>query len=43
VTIPAGVPCFAGGMPEAVLAASGMIVVERDELDPGVSLVVWRR
>jgi len=31
------------GMPEAVLAASGMIVAEREELDSGVSLAVWLR
>lgn len=41
--IPDGVPCFSGGWPDEVLAQAGMRVAEREVLDPGVRLEVWRR
>jgi hypothetical protein len=41
--IPDGVPCFSGGWPDEVLALAGMRVAEREPLDPGVRLEVWRR
>jgi hypothetical protein len=43
VLIPDGVPCFSGGWPEEVLPQAGLRVVERERLDPGVRLEVWRR
>lgn len=43
VTIPDGVPCFAGGPPQAMLSASGLRVTQTEELDAGVTLAVWRR
>jgi hypothetical protein len=43
VTIPDGVPCFSGGLPWDVLAGAGLRVAETQELDPGVTLTVWRR
>jgi dihydrofolate reductase len=43
VLLPDGVPCFSGGWPEEVLPVAGLRVVERDVLDPGVRLEVWRR
>ena len=41
--IPDGVPCFSTGWPDEVLAQAGLRVVEREVLDPGVRLEVWRR
>ena len=41
--LPDGMPCFSGGWPDEMLALAGMRVVEREELDPGVRLEVWRR
>jgi len=41
--LPDGVPCFSGGWPDEVLAQAGLRVVEREALDPGVRLEVWRR
>ncbi len=41
--IPDGIPCFSTGWPDEVLARSGMRVDEREDLDPGVRLEVWRR
>ena len=41
--IPDGVPCFAGGWPDEVLALAGLHVVDREVLDPGVRLDVWQR
>ena len=41
--LPDGVPCFSGGWPDEMLALAGMRVVEREALDPGVRLQVWRR
>lgn len=43
VLIPDGVPCFSAGWPDEVLAREGLRVKEREELDPGVRLEVWRR
>jgi hypothetical protein len=43
VTIPGGVPCFAGGRPDEMLAGAGMAVAETGELEAGVRLDVWRR
>jgi hypothetical protein len=43
VLIPDGVPCFSGGWPDEVLALAGLRVREREALDPGVRLEVWRR
>jgi hypothetical protein len=43
VTIPAGVPCFSGGMPEEVLARAGLVAGKPEELDAGVSLRVWKK
>ena len=42
VTIPDGVPCFSGGSPELVLAGAGLRAAEKEELDAGVTLRVWR-
>jgi dihydrofolate reductase len=41
--IPDGVPCFSTGWPDEVLAQAGLRVTEREALDPGVRLEVWRR
>ena len=41
--IPDGVPCFSTGWPDEVLAQAGLRVAEREALDPGVRLEVWRR
>ena len=41
--LPDGVPCFSGGWPDEVLPQAGLRVVERELLDPGVRLEVWRR
>lgn len=41
--IPDGVPCFSIGWPDEALARAGLRVVERELLDPGVRLEVWRR
>ena len=41
--IPDGVPCFSTGWPDEMLAQAGLRVVEREVLDPGVRLEVWRR
>ena len=41
--LPDGVPCFSGGWPDEVLAQAGLHVAERELLDPGVRLEVWRR
>ena len=41
--LPDGVPCFSTGWPDEVLAQAGLRVVERELLDPGVRLDVWRR
>jgi hypothetical protein len=41
--IPDGVPCFSGGWPDEVLPRAGLRVTERQLLDPGVRLEVWRR
>ena len=41
--IPDGVPCFSNGWPDEVLARAGLRVAERELLDPGVRLEVWRR
>jgi hypothetical protein len=41
--IPDGVPCFSSGWPDEVLAQAGLRVMEREMLDPGVRLEVWRR
>jgi dihydrofolate reductase len=41
--IPDGVPCFSGGWPDEVLALAGLRVREREALEPGVRLEVWRR
>jgi hypothetical protein len=43
VLIPDGVPCFSGGWPDEVLSQAGLRVGEREGLDPGVRLEVWRR
>ncbi|MEO7221696.1 MAG: dihydrofolate reductase [Devosia sp.] len=43
VLIPDGVPCFSDGWPEEVLAQAGLRVMEREALDPGARLEVWRR
>ena len=40
--IPDGVPCFSTGCPDEVLAQAGLRVREREVLDPGVRLEVWR-
>ena len=40
--LPDGVPCFSTGWPDEVLAQAGLRVVEREVLDPGVRLDVWR-
>ena len=42
VLIPDGVPCFAGGWPDDVLAGAGMRVKQSEVLEPGVRLQVWR-
>lgn len=42
VLIPDGAPCFSGGWPDEMLALAGLRVVERETLDPGVRLEVWR-
>lgn len=41
--IPDGVPCFSTGWPDEVLAQAGLHVRERETLDPGVRLEIWRR
>ncbi len=41
--LPDGVPCFSAGWPDEVLPQAGLRVVEREMLDPGVRLEVWRR
>lgn len=41
--IPDGVPCFSGGWPDEMLAQAGLRVTERELLEPGVRLHVWRR
>ena len=41
--IPDGVPCFSGGWPDEMLAEAGLRVTDRELLDPGVRLDVWRR
>lgn len=41
--IPDGVPCFSGGWPDEVLPQAGLRITEREMLDPGVRLEVWRR
>lgn len=41
--LPDGVPCFSEGWPDEMLAQAGLRVVERELLDPGVRLEVWRR
>lgn len=41
--LPEGVPCFSGGWPDEMLAQNGLRVIERETLDPGVRLEVWRR
>jgi hypothetical protein len=41
--LPEGLPCFSGGWPDEMLSLAGMRVVEREDLDPGVRLQVWRR
>jgi hypothetical protein len=43
VLIPDGVPCFSGGWPDEMLALAGLRVAERELLDPGVRLELWRR
>jgi hypothetical protein len=43
VLIPDGVPCFSDGRPGEVLPRAGLHVAEREPLDPGVRLEVWRR
>ena len=40
--LPDGVPCFSGGWPDEMLAQAGLKVVQREQLDPGVRLEVWR-
>lgn len=42
VLLPDGVPCFSGGWPDDVLAGAGLRVVERETLEPGVRLQIWR-
>lgn len=41
--LPDGVPCFSSGWPDEVLAQAGLRVAQREQLDPGVRLEVWRR
>ena len=41
--LPYGVPCFSNGWPDEVLGAAGLRVSDREILDPGVRLEVWRR
>lgn len=41
--IPDGVACFSSGWPDEVLAQSGLRVVQRETLDPGVRLDVWKK
>lgn len=41
--IPEGVPCFSGGWPDEMLALAGLHAAERQILDPGIRLDVWRR
>lgn len=41
--IPDGVPCFSGEWPDEVLAQAALRVTQRETLDPGVRLEVWRR
>jgi len=41
--IPDGVPCFSGGWPDEMLAEAGLRATDRELLDPGVRLDVWRR
>ena len=43
VLIPDGMPCFSSGWPDEVLPQAGLRVAEREVLDPGVRLDVWRR
>ncbi len=43
VLITDGVPCFSTGWPDEVLAREGLLVAEREELDPGVRLEIWRQ
>jgi hypothetical protein len=43
VSIPDGVPCFAGGQPWDVLEGAGKKADTPQELDAGVSRTVWRR
>ncbi|MEO6015017.1 MAG: dihydrofolate reductase [Devosia sp.] len=43
VLLPHGVLCFSRGWPDEVLARAGLRVAEREMLDPGVRLEVWRR
>jgi dihydrofolate reductase len=43
VLLPDGVTCFSDGWPDEVLPRAGMRVTERELLDPGVRLEVWRR
>lgn len=43
ILLPLGVPCFSGGWPDDVLAGAGLRITEREILDPGVRLQVWRR
>ena len=42
VLLPDGVSCFSGGWPDDVLAGAGLRVVERETLEPGVRLQIWR-
>jgi hypothetical protein len=43
--LPGGTPCFSAGHPRAVLAAAGLIPVERQTIDPSneVTLTRWER
>jgi hypothetical protein len=43
VLLPDGVPCFSGGWPDDVLGRAGLRVTDREMLDPGVRLQVWRK
>ena len=43
VLLPGGIQCFSGGWPDEVLPQAGLRMAEREMLDPGVRLEVWRR
>ncbi|MEO8757403.1 MAG: hypothetical protein ABI398_06595 [Devosia sp.] len=43
VTIPDGVPCFSGGLPQKMLADAGLTPSTPETIAPDVKLTVWQR